>query len=186
MIFDPTIQTTSTDAAKDVNGMSYCNEHDLICIQVRLLHFGFWIDNQQIFLVLPKVVSGNKRAVFVMSIRSLVIVKFYCRKVAVLKIFIITSLIILVHFIVKSNWLEADMSGVFLMFPKKSLRSGFWTSFFVPCPVEPVIGFTAILTLGIIKLSMAVKIALCMRFSTVMTALLSNLKIWSSILFPVT
>ena len=73
----------------------------------------------------------------------------------------------------KSNRFEADMSGVFLMFPNKYLRSGFWNSLFVPCAVEPVIDFTAISTLGIANFFMAVKIVSCMRFSTVVSALVT-------------
>ena len=65
----------------------------------------------------------------------------------------------------KSNRLEADMSGEFLTFPTKSLRSGFWTSLFGPRPVEPVIDFTVMSTLGITTLSMAVKIASSMQHS---------------------
>ena len=75
------------------------------------------------------------------------------------------------------------MSVVILIFSKKSLRSGFWTSLFVPCPVELVINFTALSTLEITTLSMAVKIASCMRFLTVMTALPTTRVIWLSVLF---
>ena len=78
------------------------------------------------------------------------------------------------------------MSGVFLIFPKNSLRSEFWTSLFVQCPAEPVIDFTAVSTVEITTLSMAVKFASYMQFSTVMTALLTAFVIWSSILFSMT
>ena len=70
------------------------------------------------------------------------------------------------------------MSGVLPAFPKKSLRSGFWTSVFGPCPDKSVIDFTAISTLGITTLSMAVIIAFCMRFSAVKTALSTVLLIF--------
>ena len=76
--------------------------------------------------------------------------------------------------------------GGFLMLPKKSRRSGFWTSLSVPCPVKSVIGFTAISTLRITTLSMTVKIASCMRLSTVMAALLTALVIWWAHFFSMT
>ena len=78
------------------------------------------------------------------------------------------------------------MSVVLPAFRMKSLRSGFWTSLFGPCPDEPVIDFTAILTLGITTLSITVKIASCMRVSTIKTALSTSFLILLSILFCVT
>ena len=86
----------------------------------------------------------------------------------------------------KSNRLEADMSGVFLVFSKKYLRSGFRILLLVPCPVKPVIDFTPISNLEVTTLSMAVKIASCLQFLKVMRALLTTLVIWLSFLFSLT
>ena len=49
----------------------------------------------------------------------------------------------------ESNRLEADTSGVLPAYPKKTLRSGFWTSLMGPCPVEPVTDLRAVWALGV-------------------------------------
>ena len=122
----------------------------------------------------------------VMSYRSPVIVRSQCRKVAILEVFFNTSLIISVLVCAKSNRLEADTSGVLPVFPKKSLRSGFRTSLFDSCHDETVIDFMAISTLEIAIVCIAIKMASCMRFSTVKTASLTTSLILSSILFFMT
>ena len=89
-------------------------------------------------------------------------------------------------FVLKSNRLEADKSGVLPAFPQKSLLSWFWASLLGPYPDEPDIDLTVISILGITILVIAVKIASCMRFSTVETVLSRTLLILLSVLFSVT
>ena len=74
------------------------------------------------------------------------------------------------------------MGGVLLIFLRESFRPGLWISLFLACLVEHLMTFTAISTLGVTTLSMAVKITSCRRFSTVITALLTTLETWSSFL----
>ena len=85
----------------------------------------------------------------------------------------------------RSNRLKADLSGVFSLFPMQSLLSTFGTLLLVPCLDELVNDITAISTRGITTLSIAVKIASCMRLSTISTALSTAFLILSSILFLV-
>ena len=86
----------------------------------------------------------------------------------------------------KSILLDADMSGVFSVIPVKSIRSGFRTTLVSPRPDDQEIDLTAILTRGIIVLSIAVEIASCFRFSTVITALSTTFLILSLKLFSMT
>ena len=86
----------------------------------------------------------------------------------------------------RSNRLEADLSGVFSLFPMKSLLSGFWIVLLGPCPDELVIGLTAISTRGKTALSISAKVVSRKRFLTVLTASSTAFRIFSSILFPMT
>ena len=83
-----------------------------------------------------------------------------------------------------SNRLKADLSGVLSVFPIESLLSWFWSALLVPCPDEAVIDLTANSTGGVTTLSIAVKIASCMRVSAVLIALSTAFLILSSKLFP--
>ena len=60
----------------------------------------------------------------------------------------------------KADQFDADMSGVFSVFPLQSLWTGFWTSLSGPCPSEAVIDLTSIATLGITIFSIADQINL--------------------------
>ena len=103
------------------------------------------------------------------SVRSPIIFKPCCRKIAILGI--TKSRVSSISFcsIFKSNRLEADLSRFFSMFPVKSVQSGFWTLPLVPFVVESAIDLTAILTRGITTLLIAVKTASWMQFSTALT-----------------
>ena len=72
---------------------------------------------------------------------------------------------------------------MFSEFPVKSLRSGFWTTLLNQCPDDPVIDLTASATHRFTTLSANVKIASCMHFSTVKSALSTAFKNLLSIFF---
>ena len=74
------------------------------------------------------------------------------------------------------------MSGVFSVYPEKSFRSSLRTTLLGPRLDDSVIDLKAISTHGINTLSIAVKIASCICFLTVMTALSTALLIALSIL----
>ena len=70
--------------------------------------------------------------------------------------------------------------------PVKSFWSGFWTTLLGPRPDDSVVDFTAISTRGCTNLSIAVKIASSVQFSTFITALSAAFLILLSLLFSKT
>ena len=86
----------------------------------------------------------------------------------------------------KSTRLEADMNGVFSVLPEKSHWSRFWTKLLAPGPDDLMIDFTVVPTLSFTTLSIAVKIASCNRFSTIITRLSAVFLISSAIFFSMT
>ena len=115
-----------------------------------------------------------------------VIGRFRSRKVAILEFSTSRVSSFLFWLILKTTWLEADMSGVFSVFPEKSLWSGFWTVLCGPSSDHSLIDLTAFSTLCITTLSIAVKSASFTLFSTAVTALSSSFLISSAIFLSLT
>ena len=85
----------------------------------------------------------------------------------------------------KSVSLDAIMSGVFSVFPKKPLWSGFCTSPFGPCPEDQVIKLTVTSTLGVTRIFNPIKITSKTWLSTAAKTLSASLLILSNISFSV-
>ena len=114
-------------------------------------------------------------------IKNLITEKSMSSKLSISRVSFISPCLIF-----KSKWLEADQGGVLLVFPVKSIRSGFRTIPLGPIPDEPVINHTAISTCGVTTLFNAVNFSSCMRFSIAKTALLTAFLILLSVLLPMT
>ena len=94
-----------------------------------------------------------------MTVRSSVLIINQSREITILDVFTITSLIIIIWGMRKFMQLDALTSGVSSMLLEESLILGFWSGLVGPRPQDSVIYVTANSTLGITKLSIAVKIA---------------------------